>query len=78
MSSLQQLNAFGAATFSPAILELTGQTHREVYEQNRHRVYALAFWMTDNELAAEALMTHSFCRAFAVSDSPTSEDIDAA
>jgi RNA polymerase sigma-70 factor, ECF subfamily len=38
--------------------------YRRVYEENRHRVYALAFWMTDNELTAEAVMGRTFERAF--------------
>ncbi len=50
---------------------------RRVYEDNRHRVYALAFWMTDNELIAEQLMTNTFQKVFALEiDDP--EQIDRA
>jgi len=28
-------------------------TMQEVFEQNRHHIYSLSFWMTDNELSAE-------------------------
>lgn len=49
-----------------------------IYEQNRHRVYALAFWMTGHELAAEKLMRDSFLRAFAGSRELTPETIDRA
>ncbi len=49
-----------------------------VYEQNRHRIYALAFWMTGHELAAEELMRHSFLRAFAGSRELAAETVDRA
>lgn len=69
----------GLAEYLPAILSQNKvQRGREIYEQNRHRVYSLAFWMTDNELAAEELMTQTFCRAFARKEDPTAEDIDRA
>jgi DNA-directed RNA polymerase specialized sigma24 family protein len=51
---------------------------RETYEQNRHRLYSLAFWMTGNELRAEALLEKTFVRGFAVSPEPSSETLDAA
>ena len=34
--------------------------------------------MTDHELAAEELMTHTFCRAFGFSAAPSAEEIDRA
>ena len=51
-------------------------TYRRVYEENRHRIYSLAFWMTDHELAAEELTTNTFCRVFANHGTPTPEEID--
>lgn len=75
---MQEVNLFGAAAFPPVILQIDSTSYRQTYEQNRHRIYALAFWMTDHELAAEALMTQTFCRAFSYSDAPTAEEIDAA
>jgi DNA-directed RNA polymerase specialized sigma24 family protein len=69
----------GIAQYGPAILESSkSEIHSKVYEQNRHRVYSLAFWMTDYELAAEQLMTQTFCRAFASSQEPTADEIDRA
>jgi RNA polymerase sigma-70 factor, ECF subfamily len=76
MTSVQEAKMFGFATYMPAVLQRTVDTYNETYEQNRHRVYALAFWMTDNELDAAELMTRTFCRAFAKGDSPTAEEID--
>lgn len=73
-----QTNDLTLSAFSPAILPFTSSDKREIYEENRHRVYAIAFWMTDNEIAAEALMVNTFSRAFAQDGSPTAEEIDAA
>ena len=67
MSTLQQAKMFGFATYMPAVLQRSVDNYSETYEKNRHRVYALAFWMTDNELDAAELMTQTFCRAFATS-----------
>src|ERR1051326_558934 len=59
----------------PAAESRTAEYSR-IYEENRHRIYSLAFWMTDNELTAEELATSVFLRAFAASSSPTTEQID--
>jgi RNA polymerase sigma-70 factor (ECF subfamily) len=53
-------------------------SYQAIYEQNRHRVYALAFWMTGNEMAAEEMTSSVFHRAFAHSASPSPEIIDRA
>jgi RNA polymerase sigma-70 factor (ECF subfamily) len=50
-------------------------SYKQVYEQNRHRIYALAFWMTDNELLAEELLEKVFRGGF--TDSlPSAETLD--
>jgi RNA polymerase sigma-70 factor, ECF subfamily len=54
----------------------TSVDHKSIYEQNRHRVYAIAFWMTNNELEAEAVLEATFVRAFAEAANPTEEQID--
>jgi len=75
-SSIQELRLTGFAPY----LSVTDNaaTYRRVFEENRHRVYALAFWMTDNELEAEELMGNVFRRAFAMSAEPSAEAIDRA
>lgn len=78
MSTLRETNFFGFARSVTAVSRGSARPYREAYEQNRHRIYALAFWMMNNELAAEELMTNSFCRAFAKSEVPTPEEIDCA
>src|SRR6476660_5101274 len=50
----------------------------EIYGEHCHRIYSLAFWMTDNELTAEQLSTNTFLRAFASSAEPKTEHIDQA
>jgi RNA polymerase sigma-70 factor (ECF subfamily) len=65
----------------PALIsrpEARVQAYKEAFEANRHRIYSLAFWMTDNEMVAEELMGNTFCRAFATSPDPDAESIDRA
>ncbi len=76
--STQEVKMSGVAAYLPAILQPNVESSKAIYEQNRHRVYSLAFWMTDHELAAEELMTHAFCRAFGGSAAPSAEEIDQA
>ena len=49
-----------------------------IYGEHCHRIYSLAFWMTDNELTAEQLSANTFLRAFALSAEPKTEQIDQA
>lgn len=49
-----------------------------IYGEHCHRIYSLAFWMTDNELTAEQLSSNTFLRAFASSEDPKTEQIDQA
>jgi len=59
-------------------VETQKANYREIYEENCHRIYSLSFWMTDNELVAEQLLNNIFLRAFATSDEPKAENVDAA
>ncbi len=74
-STLQNVAISDFANFIPGIAPSTEQ-YKSIYEGNRHRVYALSFWMTDSELKAEQLLEATFVRAFAENDSPTEEQID--
>ncbi len=49
-----------------------------IYGEHCHRIYSLAFWMTDNELTAEQLSSNTFLRAFASTTEPKTEQIDQA
>src|SRR5215467_5588215 len=61
----------------PAVESRTAEYSR-IYNENCHRIYSLAFWMTDNELTAEQLAANVFLRAFASNDNPQTEQIDQA
>lgn len=76
--SIRQGNFAGVAPYLPPLPNRSAETRRETYEGNRHRVYALAFWMTDNELAAEELMINAFRRALATTDTPSEDQVDRA
>jgi RNA polymerase sigma-70 factor (ECF subfamily) len=56
----------------------TTDSYQAIYACNQHRVYALAFWMTDNELEAEQVMEKAFLRVFSISSSPSEEMVDCA
>lgn len=66
-----------AGVLFPA-LESRKVRYSKIYQQHCHRVYSLAFWMTDNELAADQLAASTFLRAFAGADLPGIEQIDQA
>jgi RNA polymerase sigma-70 factor (ECF subfamily) len=74
-SMIQQATLTGLSTFLPAAPASAGW---QTFQENRHRVYALAFWMTDHELLAEELMQRVFCRAFTNDSHPSPEMIDRA
>jgi RNA polymerase sigma-70 factor (ECF subfamily) len=50
----------------------------KIYNEHRHRVYSLAFWMTGSEPAAEQLAANTFLRAFSSGEAPRAEQIDQA
>ncbi len=75
-STLQNL-AISDMTFIPAFAATTSvERCKSIYEENQHRIYALAFWMTNSELEAEHLLEATFVRAFAENSTPTSAQID--
>ena len=77
--SLAESRMFDFAQGLPPVLsQPTVEKRRDIYERNRHRVYSLAFWMTDNELAAEALTRQTFWRAFTATQQATADEIDRA
>jgi RNA polymerase sigma-70 factor (ECF subfamily) len=61
-----------------ATVENRAAKYDAVYGEHCHRIYSLAFWMTDNELTAEQLSSNTFLRAFASSAEPQTEQIDQA
>jgi RNA polymerase sigma-70 factor, ECF subfamily len=60
------------------VAESKRKFYHTFYNQHCHRIYSLAFWMTDNELVAEQLAQHTFLRAFALNSYPRTENLDEA
>lgn len=48
----------------------------DIYRQNSHRIYSLAFWMTGSELEAERMVADVFREAFQRFDQPQPGMID--
>lgn len=78
MASTYQAEVNGFAANLPSIAGARREQYLETYEQHRDRIYALAFWVTDNELAGEELMTNAFYRAFLHGPDPSAEAVDRA
>ena len=78
MNGIQDVKLTGMAAFLPAVTTATAEQYETIYEANRDRVYSLAFWMTDNELAAEETLGRVFLRAFSMTDAPSEEMLDRA
>ena len=51
---------------------------RDVYDSHRHRVFALAFYMTGNELEAENILAGTFITAFRTEHVPQAVHVDSA
>lgn len=51
---------------------------RDIYDSHRHRAFALAYYMTGNEIEAEQILTSTFVAAFRAAEEPTGPDVDSA
>jgi DNA-directed RNA polymerase specialized sigma24 family protein len=54
------------------------QRQRDIFESHRHRTFALAFYMTGNELEAEEILSDTFIRAFQAAEEPDRFGVDSA
>jgi len=63
---------------SRQLTEESPDVRRDVYDSHRHRVFALAFYMTGNEIAAEEVLTSTFVKAFSQAERPDAGLVDAA
>jgi RNA polymerase sigma-70 factor (ECF subfamily) len=54
------------------------QRQRDVYETHKHRTFALAFYMTGNEMEAEEVLENTFVRAFDAATEPDGCGVDVA
>jgi RNA polymerase sigma-70 factor, ECF subfamily len=62
---------------APAVKNRTVRFSK-IYNEHRHRVYSLAFWVTGSEPAAEQMAASTFLRAFSSGGRPQVEQIDQA
>jgi RNA polymerase sigma-70 factor (ECF subfamily) len=51
---------------------------RDIYDSHRHRTFAVAYYMTGNELEAEQILTRTFIRAFGAVQDPGRDEVDSA
>jgi RNA polymerase sigma-70 factor (ECF subfamily) len=65
-------------TFLPVQEASEKAAHERIFAENRHRIYSLAFWMTDSEPEAQEIQQLAFAHVFAYHSEPTSEEIDRA
>lgn len=63
---------------SKAAKQSVEQRQRDVFESHRHRTFALAFYMTGNEVEAEQILSKTFVRAFQAADQPDAFGVDSA
>jgi RNA polymerase sigma-70 factor (ECF subfamily) len=62
--SAQQAFLNGFATHATASTALPLDTYKALFDENRHKIYSIAFWMTDNEITAEDISSTVFTRTF--------------
>jgi RNA polymerase sigma-70 factor (ECF subfamily) len=77
-SSISEAKTTYFTTFLPVQEASEKAAHERIFAENRHRIYSLAFWMTDSEPEAQEIQESTFSRAFAYHAEPTSEQIDRA
>jgi RNA polymerase sigma factor (sigma-70 family) len=63
---------------SQAATQSLEQRQRDIYDSHRHRTYALAYYMTGNEVEAEQILVQAFTRAFSANTDPDANGIDQA
>jgi DNA-directed RNA polymerase specialized sigma24 family protein len=49
---------------------------KAIFEEHRHRIYSLAFWMTNSEIEAEEVSTGTFCTALKTKGEVTQVIVD--
>jgi RNA polymerase sigma-70 factor (ECF subfamily) len=54
------------------------ERQRDVFETHRHRVFAVGYYMTSNEVEAEEILTGTFVSAFAKQREPDAGGVDRA
>jgi RNA polymerase sigma-70 factor (ECF subfamily) len=75
-------NGSAKITASRQVNQQAEDVRRDIYDSHRHRTFALAFYMTGNELEAEQILTNTFVHAFRAAEEkstePQAQDVDQA
>jgi RNA polymerase sigma-70 factor, ECF subfamily len=74
----REFSADSSPVVSQAAKQSCEQQQRDVYESHRHRTFSLAFYMTGNEMEAEAILATTFIRAFQQNEQPDGFAVDSA
>ncbi len=74
----RELSAESNLVVSQAVEQSCEQQQRDVYESHRHRIFSLDFYMTGNEMEAEAILATTFIHAFRQSERPDGFAVDSA
>jgi RNA polymerase sigma-70 factor (ECF subfamily) len=77
-NSISEAKSTYLTTFLPVQEASEQAAHESIFAENRHRIYSLAFWMTDSEPEAQKIQECAFARAFTYHAEPTPEEIDRA
>ncbi|HUN87259.1 MAG TPA: sigma factor-like helix-turn-helix DNA-binding protein [Terriglobales bacterium] len=75
-TSVLNANFTAFASEIPAVVSRI-ETLKATYEEHQHRIYNLAFYLTDNELTAEEVCTRVFRNVFS-GPTPSAETLDRA
>lgn len=76
-SSIWNAKITSFATEIPAVTS-RAETLKAIYEEHQNRIYNLSFYLTDNEMTAEALSANVFANTFAENLTPSAEVLDRA
>jgi RNA polymerase sigma-70 factor, ECF subfamily len=63
---------------SRQLKEQCADAQRDIYDSHRHRIFALSFYMTGNEIEAEEILTATFVNAFREAPKPQGGQLDSA
>ena len=74
----REFSAESNLVVSQAAKQSCEQQQRDIYESHRHRTFSLAFYMTGNEMEAEAILASTFIRAFQQNQLPDGFAVDSA
>jgi len=76
-TSVLNANFTAFASEIPAVVSRI-ETLKATYEEHQHRIYNLAFYLTDNELTAESISARVFTNVFSANPTPSAETLDRA